>query len=38
MSEITVHDALSYMIETSMYDGKKLGFKFRNQQDDDVKA
>ncbi len=38
MSEITVHDALSYMIETSMYDGKKLGFKFRNQQGDDVKA
>jgi len=36
MREITVHDALSYMIETSMYDGKKLGFKFRNQQDDDI--
>jgi hypothetical protein len=26
------------MIETSMYDGKKVGFKFRNQQDDDVTA
>jgi len=38
MREITVHDALTYMIETSMYDGKKVGFKFRNQQDDDVTA
>ena len=38
MREITVHDALTYMIETSLYDGKKVGFKFRNQQDDDVTA